>query len=130
VILLDTHVVVWLALSPAKISRAARETIEEARRRADALAISDITLLELATLAHKSRIRLTLSLESFLVEVESRFAVLPMNGQVCARSLQFPAGYPKDPADRVIAATAMVHGLPLITADSEIRRFKALQTIW
>jgi PIN domain nuclease of toxin-antitoxin system len=41
-----------------------------------------------------------------------------------------PASYPEDPADRIIGATALVEGLPLLTADREIRRSKAVQTIW
>jgi PIN domain nuclease of toxin-antitoxin system len=41
-----------------------------------------------------------------------------------------PAGYPKDPADRVIGATALVEGMRLVTADREIRRAKVVRTIW
>ena len=94
------------------------------------MAISDITLLELATLFGKRRIRLTISLESFLQEVEARFAVLPISGRACACVLGLPASYPKDPADRVIGATALVEGLALVTADREIRRSRAVRTIW
>lgn len=129
-ILVDTHVVLWLAFSSEKISRRAHAAIEESRRNAQGLAISDITLLELATLAHKGRIHLEISLENFLTEVESRFAVLPMNGRICTRSLQLPPAYPKDPADRIIGATSLVLGFPLITADEAIHQSKSLQTIW
>jgi len=94
------------------------------------LAVSDITLLELATLSSKGRIRLGISLESFLTEVEARFTVLPINSRACVRSLALPASYPKDPADRIIGATALVEGLSLLTADREIRRLRAFPTIW
>jgi PIN domain nuclease of toxin-antitoxin system len=130
VILVDTHVVVWLAFDQDQISRKARRAIDDARKNADGLAISDITLLELATLANKGRIRLAISLESFLQEVESRFVVLPISGRACARAMGLPASYPKDPADRIIGATALVEGLSLLTADREIRRSKTVQTIW
>jgi len=130
VILVDTHVVVWLAFDQNRISRKARTAIDDARENADGLAISDITLLELATLARKGRIRLEISLESFLHEVESRFVVLPMTGRACARAVALPAAYPQDPVDRIIAATALVEGLSLLTADREIRRSRAVQTIW
>jgi len=69
------------------------------------LAISDISLLELATLASKGRIELHISLESFLREVEARFVVLPISGRACVLALELPPAYPKDPADRIIGAT-------------------------
>lgn len=129
-ILVDTHVVAWLALDQHKISRRARTAIDGARKNAEGLAISDITLLELATLQNKGRIRLDISLESFLEEVESRFVVLPISARACARAMALPATYPKDPADRIIGATALVEGLSLLTADREIQRSKAVPTIW
>ena len=129
-ILVDTHVVVWLALDQTQLSKNARAAIDDARRNGDGLAISDITLLELATLASKGRIRLNISLESFLREIEARFTILPISGRACVRALGLPAAYPKDPADRIIAGTALVEGLSLLTADRAIRRSRALPTIW
>ena len=129
-ILLDTHVVVWLAFDPSRLSKQARLAIDDAREKGDGLAVSDITLLELTTLVDKGRIRLDISLESFLREVETRFVVLPITGRACVRALGLPAAYPQDPADRMIGATALVEGLPLLTADREIRRSKAVHTIW
>lgn len=129
-ILLDTHVVAWLAFDPDQISRKARSAIDAARKSANGLAICDITLLELATLVSKGRIRLDISLESFLQEVEARFVVMPMNGRICARAMGLPAMYPKDPADRIIGATALVEGLSLLTADRAIRGSKTVETIW
>jgi len=130
VILLDTHVVVWLGFDPSQLSKNARAAINDARQKGEGLAISDITLLELATLSNKGRIRLNISLESFLAEVEARFIVLPITGRACVRVLALPKAYPKDPADRFIGATALVEGLPLLTADQNIRRSRALHTIW
>ncbi|MGA7854280.1 MAG: type II toxin-antitoxin system VapC family toxin [Candidatus Acidiferrales bacterium] len=129
-ILVDTHVVLWLAFAPKQISRRAGTAIDEARGNAEGLAISDISLLELATLVSKGRIDLQISLESFLQEIESRFIVLPMNGRTCARATGLPATFPKDPADRIIAATALVGGIALITADREIRKSRVVPTIW
>jgi PIN domain nuclease of toxin-antitoxin system len=130
VILVDTHVVVWLAFHQDRLSKKAREVIDDARKTKDGLAISGITLLELATLASKGRLHLNITLESFLQEVESRFVVLPINSAACARIVELPAAYPKDPADRMIGATALVEGLVLLTADREIRRSKVVRTAW
>jgi PIN domain nuclease of toxin-antitoxin system len=130
VILVDTHVVVWLAFDKGQLSKKARAAIDDARKNGDGLAISDITLLELATLVSKSRIHLDISIESFLQEVEARFVVLPISGRACVRAIGLPANYPKDPADRIIGATALVEGLALLTADREILRSKVIRTIW
>jgi PIN domain nuclease of toxin-antitoxin system len=129
-ILVDTHVVVWLAFEEYRISSKAKAAIDEARDLRGGLAISDMTLLEIGTLVSRGRVHLGISLESFLQEVETRFVVLPITGRACARAMSFPATYPKDPADRIIGATALVEGLSLITADREIRRSKLIHTIW
>ncbi|HEX8765433.1 MAG TPA: type II toxin-antitoxin system VapC family toxin [Candidatus Acidoferrum sp.] len=129
-ILLDTHTVLWVKSDSARLSPKARAAIEKARRDAEGLAISGITLLELATLARKGCIRLTISLESMLQEIEAQFVILPISSRACARTLQLPASYPKDPADRLIGATALVEGLSLLTADKEILKSKAVPTIW
>lgn len=78
----------------------------------------------------KGRVRLDISLESFLQEVELRFVVLPINVRVCARAVTLPESYPKDPADRIIGATALVEGLTLLTADRKIQQSKTVLTIW
>jgi len=44
--------------------------------------------------------------------------------------VRLPGQFPKDPADRLIAATAMVEGIALVTADLRIRRSKAVETVW
>ena len=129
-ILVDTHVVVWLAFDQNQLSKRARAAIDDARKNGDGLAISDITLLELAALVSKGRVRLDISLESFLQEIEARFIVLPISGRACARIMELATAYPKDPADRIIGATALVEGLALITADREIIRSKVVHTIW
>lgn len=129
-ILVDTHVVVWLAFDPSQLSSKAKAVIDDARENGNGLAICDITLLELAALVSKGRIHLEISLESFLREVEARFVVLPITSRACVLAFGLPATYPKDPADRIIGATAKTEGLLLLTADREIRRSKALHTIW
>lgn len=129
-ILLDTHVVVWLALEPGRISKKAKSAIEEARAKNEELAISDMTLFEIANLSRKARIGFNKSLESFLAQIESRFVVLPVNSEVCARAMTFGPDFPRDPADRVIAATALVNGISLISADRALLSAREVSTIW
>ena len=129
-ILLDTHVVVWLASGDARVSRRAQAAIDQARQAVHGLAISDFTLVELSGLFRKKQFALTVSPEAFLSEVERRFVVLPVTANIALQALELPASYPKDPADRIIGATALIEDLPLLTADSEIRRTRAIPTIW
>jgi PIN domain nuclease of toxin-antitoxin system len=129
-ILLDTHVVLWLAFEPEKVSRKAHKRINEARSANQGLAVSGITLLELATLASKGRFQVAMRIEQFLEEVETAFTVLPISARASARTLELPADYPRDPADRIIGATAMAEGLTLITADGNIIRSKAVPVVW
>jgi PIN domain nuclease of toxin-antitoxin system len=129
-LLLDTHVVLWLISAPSKLSKNGAHAIIEARQNGEALAISGMTLLELATLSTKGRIGITGSLDSVLHDLETHFTVLPITARACARIPAFPASYSKDPADRIIGATALAEGLTLLTADRNIRRYRALTTIW
>ena len=112
------------------MSKTAQAAIDAARQAVRGIAISDFTLYELSTLFRKKQFGLAISMESFLYEVEARFIVLPITARISACAFSLPAGYPKDPADRVIGATALVEGLTLVTADAQIRRSRALPTIW
>lgn len=128
-ILVDTQIVIWLALEPEKVSRRASEAIREARR-GDGVAISDKTLWELAMVFVKGRIGDDLSLRDLLEEIERNFAVLPVNAAIAERSVQFRKSFPADPADRIIAATAIVYGLTLVTADAQIRKSGEVLCLW
>ncbi len=128
-ILLDTHVLIWMASDPKRLSKKAHAAIRDARQETG-LAIATITLWELAWLAENGRIQVVGSVESFVRETVSRVILQPVTPQIAALAVQLPSGFPKDPADRLIAATAMVEGEPLVTADERIRGSKVVQTIW
>jgi len=115
-ILLDTHIVLWVAFDAARLSKGAKTTIEEARQSGEGVAISDITLLELAMLGRKKRIPLGLSLGSFLSEVERRFVVLPMNGTHLRTRLRAPIDVLQRPGGPPDCSHRLVQGHSLVTA--------------
>jgi PIN domain nuclease of toxin-antitoxin system len=129
-ILLDTHVVIWLAQDYRRISLAAQKAIEKAREKDRGLAVCGITLVEIVRLSSRGRIHLTPSVETVISEIEHRFVVLPITGNIALQAFELPVGYPKDPVDRIIGATALVDDLPLVTADREIHKSRAVPTIW
>ena len=128
-ILLDTHIVIWLALEPDRLSRRAKTAIRAARIEGG-LAIAGISLLELAWLAQKGRVETTLSVESFVRQCASKMTVLPITSEIAARAASFPDSYPKDPQDRLIGATALVEGIPLVTHDKQIKKSGMIPVIW
>lgn len=71
-----------------------------------------------------------MSLTRYLASVEERFVVFPITAEIAERSVGFSAAYPNDPTDRIIGATAVVHGLPLVTADAAIRKSGEVLCIW
>ena len=128
-ILLDTHVLIWMSSDPKRVSRKARKAIREAREKTG-IGVASITLWELAWLAENRRIVVSGSVESFVRETISRVIVMPMTPEIVALAVRMPDAYPKDPADRLIASTAIVDGIPLVTADERIRQAKIVPTIW
>ena len=129
--LLDTHVVYWLAVHPERLSRAATRAIAAADR-SDGVAISTISLWELARLIDKGRIRVDGTTERFLIRLGERpgMTLLEITPQVAALAVQFPPDFPADPGDRIIAATARAQGIPLITRDGVLQDSPLLRTIW
>jgi PIN domain nuclease of toxin-antitoxin system len=130
VVVLDTHVLVYDALAPQRLSQRAQRAIATADR-AKALACSDISLWEIAMLVTKGRLDPGIDVVPFLQDVVTARAlrVLPITAEIAmlACSGEFAHG---DPADRIISATALHHGARLITADRKLRRVKRLAAIW
>ena len=130
-ILLDTQVLVRFNYSPDKLSREARRAI--ARESRKGLGISSITLWELAMLVERGRFRLhagtTRDFVDGLVQTPG-LTVLEITAEVAVLAAQFPPDFPGDPADRLIAATARAHRIPLVTGDERIQASPLVQTIW
>ena len=128
-IVVDTHAVIWSMSDSPRLSAMARAAIQQARAERT-VHIASITLLEVARLMAAERIHLDATLDALLLDLEDKFTVLPITAAIAAATTRLPDSYPRDPADRIIAATALVHGAILVTADRNIRKAKAVRTIW
>jgi PIN domain nuclease of toxin-antitoxin system len=127
-VVIDTHVLIQDVLEPKRLSAKARRALDGAAGR---LAVSDISLWEIAMLIAKGRIDPATDAAQFISDiVESRaITVLPITPKIAvmAQSEAFPH---HDPADRLIAATAIVHGAELVTADRKLHGTAGLRVIW
>jgi PIN domain nuclease of toxin-antitoxin system len=128
-ILLDTHVLYWMANDSKRLSRRAFAAIRRARQNTG-VAVAAITMWELAWLVQNGRIVVTGSVESFIRETVERVILRAVTPEIAALAASFPQDFPRDPADRLIAATAMVEGCRLVTADERIQRSKLVETVW
>lgn len=130
-IVLDTHALVWwLADSPA-LSAAAKRAIRRATSSAPVVA-STISVLEIATAVRRGRMQFGVPLEHWLADAclipELRFE--PVSVQIAQVAGALGEDVRGDPADRIIAATALALGAQLVTGDAKLRKHRALRTIW
>ncbi len=128
-IVLDTHVLLWAVADSKKLSRAADAAIRRSRQ-TDGVAISAITLWELASLVARGRIRDYGTVENSVNRLIEGVTIKPITPEIASLASQFPDHYPHDPADRLIGATARAEGLALVTRDENIRKSPLLKTIW
>ena len=117
-ILLDTHVLLWLRKGSQRLGRRTREAVERAWA-VDDLAVSAISFWEVGMLVHKGRIRLGQDAASWHRRQQQQGVVeIPVDGDIAIRAAALE-GLHGDPADRIIVATAM-EGHRLVTADQRI----------
>jgi PIN domain nuclease of toxin-antitoxin system len=128
-ILLDTHALIWLRAEPVKLSARASEAIRTARL-GEGLAISAISLWELAWIATHGRLSFTGTVDSFVERITASIAIRPITAKIAVLANQLPSTFPGDPSDRLIAATALDEGCVLVTKDRSIRNFQQIKTIW
>ncbi len=130
-ILLDTHVFLWLCLEPKRLSRLATAAIKQAAN-PGGLGIASISLWEIAMLVGLGRVSphgTPQTWLSALVET-SGVVIKELTPAIAVLSTQFPRDFPGDPADCLITATARDEGLTLVTRDKRIRESTLLKTVW
>lgn len=130
-IILDTHVLVWWVNNPKKLSTKAREAIEKEMKTGGIL-VSSISVWEIYMLVKKGRLKLKIDIDTWLGKVEELpfLEFVPVDNTIAAKSVTLPKWTHKDPADRMIVATALQNGSTLLTSDERIRNYLQEQSIW
>jgi PIN domain nuclease of toxin-antitoxin system len=127
-VVLDSHVVHWWSAEPDRISAVAGRAIGDA----DELAVAGITWFELAWLAHHERIVVTIPIGSWLGQLATQVRTIPVTPAIASAAVSLPSSFSGDPADRLIYATAIENGWPLVTKDEKLRKHRHPHpvTVW
>lgn len=130
-LIIDTHVLVWLVVQPRRLSQRAAAAIRTART-SGGLGIAAISLWEMAMLIAYGRLAVAETPDRWIEQVVEMSGVIvhPITPTIAALATQFPKDFPKDPADRLITATARALGLKLVTADRDLRQSPLVHTVW
>lgn len=115
-VLLDTHVVHWWSAEPHRVSSRAGGILDEV----DELAVAAISWFELAWLAKHEQIVVSIPIRSWLEGLAAQVRTIALTPAIADTAVSLPSSFPGDPADRLIFATAIEHGLRLVTKDQAI----------
>ena len=129
--LLDTHAWLWWVTEDARLSKRARTAIIRAQLDEE-LALSAISIWEVAKKVEKGQLQLDRPLDDWLdaALAPEGMQVIEMSRPILVDSCRLPGPFHGDPADQIIVATARRRGMPLVTADSRIREYGHVKTIW
>lgn len=131
-IVLDTHAWVWWLSDPQRVPGPARDLIEGEVEAGESLVVSSISVWEVAMLVARGRLDLTLELDEWVALAESipSFTFVPVDNRIALRAVRLEDVLHKDPADRLIVATAQGLGAALVTGDRRLREFDGVETAW
>ncbi len=124
-LLLDTHVVHWWSAEPSRLSR----TAQQALKTAEDLLVAAITWHELAWLARHERIVLDVPIRSWLEELSANVRTVGLTPAIADTAVSLPSSFPRDPADRLIYASAIEQGAKLVTKDQAIAKQDAPRSL-
>lgn len=127
-LLLDTHTFIWLASDRSQLPP---QLIERISSESEGIFISSITATEIGLLSNARKINTYGSCEGFLFKNLKRLDIheIPVNAQIALASTQLPAIH-RDPFDRIIIATAQVHGMTILTKDRTIPTYPKTKVVW
>lgn len=130
-IVLDTHILVWWVSNPENLSERAKTLIEKESKLGNIL-VSSISIWEIYMLVKKKRLKLSMDVDAWIGKIESLpfLQFIPVDNAIAAKSVMLPEPLHKDPADRIIIATARVHGANLVTSDRRILSYPHMQAVW
>jgi PIN domain nuclease of toxin-antitoxin system len=130
-IVLDTHVWVWWLNDPSVLPTKARTVVREAAAER-AVYVSSISTWEVVLLAARDRIRFTMDAADWIARSESLpfLHFVPVDNAIAIRSVRLPEPFHNDPADRIIVATAIAIGAPVVSSDARIQKYPHVKAIW
>lgn len=123
-LLLDTHIWLWLFREQKRLGRRALQMLTDPRNE---LWVSPISTWEILTLVQKGRISLHLHVAEWIARATAGTQEAPFTHEIAMAARQLPVH--SDPADRIIAATALVLDLTLVTADERLLELKNIRTL-
>ena len=121
-LLLDTHILIWWYLDQPQLPEKYVTMLSDTKTRDAGLALSVISLWEIAKLVASKKLEVTISLDQWFEALaeDPVIKILPLSGSIILESTRLGPAFPKDPADQLIAATARCHELRLLTLDKRI----------
>ena len=130
-IVLDTHVWLWFISNPELLSTKARKAVDFALRE-EKIFISAMSAWEIALLVSSQRLQLTLEVADWIAKSEALpyFQFIPVDNSIAIKSVNLAGPLHRDPADRIIIATAITLGASLITKDEKILNYPHVKTVW
>ncbi|PMS15098.1 VapC toxin family PIN domain ribonuclease [Trinickia dabaoshanensis] len=130
-IVLDTHALVWWVSGDPTLSKKAKAAIDRELAGGEIL-VSSISAWEIAMLVEREKLVLSMDVGSWLATVADIEAVrfVPVDSEIAIKSVELPGEFHKDPADRMIVATARKFSVSLVTKDEKIRAYTHVRTIW
>jgi PIN domain nuclease of toxin-antitoxin system len=131
VIALDTHALVWWVNGDDSLSEKAKEVISR-EMNGGQIIVSAISAWEIAMLVEREKLVLSMDVGSWLATVAEIEAVrfMPLDVEIAVKSVDLPGEFHKDPADRMIVATARKLAAPLVTKDEKIHAYAHVKAIW